>query len=426
MKLNSLSLKDNRIHVFYCKFFLLAVIIHLLLPLNWADDAVFFEKSSQLNLSEFISNSARPFVDTFTYFFTKYPLLWRLINPLMLILSSWLLSKYLPSKNDYIKNVALCFVLLYPSMIVVDAGFIATTLNYLWPVTLGLLCLLPIWKKLNNLRICYFEMILFIPCLLYSTNMQQMAVILVTLFGMANFYFALKKDFSLYIFLQFLISMFCLIYSYIINTVGENSRLIREMNRYFPNFDSLSFFKKIELGFSSTFYCLTMKPSFAWLGFFVFISVLVFLVFKKTKNIFNRATVSFPFLLSIWGIIQHFFSDIFSSLKKYIPGELQHYRMNKATYSFELTSDIIYIIVVLCILYSLFTLIKNKKVYVATLIIFFLGLGTRILMGFSPTVWASGYRTFYIMFLSLIVISFLVINENNITVCRTPKSHLHH
>lgn len=38
-----------------------------------------------------------------------------------------------------------------------------------------------------------------------------------------------------------------------------------------------------------------------------------------------------------------------------------------------------------------------------------------MIMGFSPTVWASGYRTFYIMFISFVIISFLVINENKKT-----------
>lgn len=203
MKLKRFSLKNNKILLFYCGFFLLALIIHLLLPLHWADDAIFFEKASRLNLSEFLSNSARPLVDTFTYFFAKHPFLWRLTNPLMLVLSSWILSVYLPSKNDYAKNVALCFALVYPSMIVIDAGFIATTLNYLWPVTLGLLCLLPIWKKLNKLKIRCFEMILLIPCLLYAANMQQMAVVLVVIFGMANFYFLFKKDFFRMFFCNF-------------------------------------------------------------------------------------------------------------------------------------------------------------------------------------------------------------------------------
>lgn len=221
-------------------------------------------------------------------------------------------------------------------------------------------------------------------------------------------------------------SLCCLGYSYVINTVGDNSRMFREINRYFPNFDSLSLFEKAELGFSSTFYCMTMQPTFAYLGFFAFISVLIFLTFKKTKNPFNRAAVSFPLLLSVWGIIQYFFPRYFLSLKKYIPGELQNYGLNKAAYSFELFSDIIYVTAVLCILYSLFILVKDKKVYIAAVITFFLGLGTRILMGFSPTVWASGYRTFYIMFLSLIIISFLVINENHITVCKSRKSHLQH
>lgn len=319
MKLKKFDFKNNKILVFYTCFFLLALIIHLVLPLNWADDTIFLKKASQLNLSEFLSNSARPLVDTFTYFFVRYPLLWRLINPLMLILLSFLLSKYLPSKNDYAKNVALCIALIYPSIVVVDAGFIATTLNYLWPVTMGMICLFPLWKKVNKLKTHRFEMVLFIPCLLYATNMQQMAIILVAIFGMANIYLIWKKDFSPYILLQFLIAIFCSVYSYAINTVGDNSRMLREISRYFPDFASLTILEKIELGFSSTFYCLTMKFSFAWVGFFAFLAVLAFCVFKKSRKISDRLIVSFPLIVSLWGIIQSFNIESFSFLKKYIP-----------------------------------------------------------------------------------------------------------
>lgn len=89
--------------------------------------------------------------------------------------------------------------------------------------------------------------------------------------------------------------------------------------------------------------------------------------------------------------------------------------MNKATYSFEFVSDIIFLIVFLCVLYSVFILIKNNKIRIAAFTVIFLGLGTRILMGFSPTVWASGYRTFYIMFLSLIIVSYLIISDGFMT-----------
>lgn len=421
MKLNRVFDRKNKILMFNLYFFFALLIIHLLLPLNWADDAVFFKKSSQLALSEFLNNSARPFVDTLTYFFTKYPLLWRFINPIMLMLLSFILSKYLPSNNEYSKTVAVSFAIIYPSMIVVDAGFIATTLNYLWPVTLGLFCLLPLWKKVNNLKLKWFEMVILLPCLLYATNMQQMSVILVLVLGSACIYFTLKKEPQLYIFLQFIISVFCALYSYRINTVGDNSRMLRETKRYFPNFESLSFFEKIDLGFSSTFYSLTSEICFAWFGFFAFLLVLTIFVFKKSDKIKDRIVVFFPLIFSFFGALQSILPIFKLSSKKYIFGELQNYKMNKATYSFEFIADVFFVIVILCIMYSLLILIKNNKERIAAFTVFLLGLGTRIIMGFSPTVWASGNRTFYIMFISFIIIIFLIINENQENQKFQPK-----
>ena len=89
---------------FYLFFYSAVFIVHLFLPLNWGDDAIFFEKSSLLSLKEFLSGSARPIIDAFTYFFTKFQLLRRIINPFILIAESLILSKYLPPKNSYLKD----------------------------------------------------------------------------------------------------------------------------------------------------------------------------------------------------------------------------------------------------------------------------------------------------------------------------------
>ncbi len=412
MLLNKSDYKNNKTFVFYCLFFLFALLVHFLLPLGWADDVIFREKVSRLGLLPFLNNSARPLVDALTYIFAKYPVLWRISNPLVLIVLSRLLSYYLPEcKNEYAKNVTICSVLIYPSLVVVDAGFIATTVNYLWPVTMGLLCLLPFRKKLDNRKIYWWEMILLVPCLLYATNMQQMAVTLVLLLGTANVYLLMKKKFSPYVMFQFLVTICCSVYSYIINTVGDNPRMLRETGRYFPEFGSLNLFEKIELGFSSTFYCLTMKACFAWVGFIAFLIILAVFVYKKSKKVTDRAIVTFPVVFSLWGIIQDVCSEGFGYIKQYIPGDLQNYKMNKAVYSFEPISDIFFVIVILCILYSLYVVIRDKKQCLISCAAFFVGTGTRMIMGFSPTVWASGYRTFYIMFLSLIVVSFFVINR---------------
>ena len=147
----------NKVRKFYLFFYSAVFIVHLFLPLNLGDDAIFFEKSSLLSLKEFLSGSARPIIDAFTYFFTKFPLLRRIINLFILIAESLILSKYLPPKSSYLKTVILSHALLFPSIIVVDAGFIATTLNYLWAVTFGLISLIPVQEQMNNQKISCFE-----------------------------------------------------------------------------------------------------------------------------------------------------------------------------------------------------------------------------------------------------------------------------
>ena len=383
-----LTFQGKRILMFYICFYFVALIVHLLLPLDWADDAVFYDKTLSLNLSEFLKGSARPLVDTLTYIFVKYPMLWRFLNPLVLVLQSVLLSIYLPqSKNEYVKNAVLCLLLLFPSMVMADAGFVATTLNYLWTVTLGLLCLLPTYKKITERKSSLIEMILFIPCLLYATNMQQMAVVLVVILGMVNVYFWFKRDFSPYIFFQFLISVACSVYSYLINTVGDNSRMLREIDRYFPEFGDLSFIEKLELGFSSTFCCLTMEHRIVWFGFFAFLCVLLYQTCKKSKSLLNRFIASFSVVIAVFGFIQSFFSEEELPLKSFIPGCLQNYGLRKAVYSPDIFSDAVFALIVFCILYTLHTLIENKKIYFITCFLFFLGLGSRMLMGFSPRTW---------------------------------------
>lgn len=94
----------NKVRKFYLFFYSAVFIVHFFLPLNCGDNVIFFEKSSQLSLKEFLNGSARTIIEAFTYFFTKFPLLWKIINPFILIAESLILSKYLPAKKQLFKD----------------------------------------------------------------------------------------------------------------------------------------------------------------------------------------------------------------------------------------------------------------------------------------------------------------------------------
>lgn len=387
-----------------------SIIIHWFLPLNWADDAIFFRKSVNLDFCEFLKGSARPIIDSFTYFFALFPFLWRIINPIILTSFSLIVSKLVSCVHEKENNIFICCSILYPSMVVVDAGFIATTLNYLWAVTFGLFTLIPVKKYMIGNKVAPYEFLLTLPFLLYATNMQQMAVVLTVIFLGINVYLVLSKRFNVFILIQFAVALGGLAWSFCLNMFGENNRMLREAGRYFPTFTELNVIEKLELGFSSTFFSLTMNPHFAMLPFFsfaVFISVI--LIKKKRSPIICATSFLPPLFVAIMAVLR-FVPE--SSFYEFITGGMRYYCMEKAAYSFEPVPDIVFLIVIAIVLLSLYQAFDNKKTFFISFIVLCFGLGSRLMMGLSPTVWASGHRTFFIMFLALIIVLIKIIDEN--------------
>ena len=383
---------------FYIILYLVFLAIHFVLPLNWGDDKIFLSKSADAGLFEFLEGSARPFTDGLTYIFSRFHILWRILNPVVLTVLVWVIPKILPSHNIH---KALPLLAIYPTMCMVDAGFVATTVNYLWPITFGIISLLPLKDFLYGKRTKLFVRLLILPLMIYATNMQQMAVVMLVALLAGNIYLLSKRTVNLYLVFQNIVVGGMTAYSYYLNTVGENNRMLRETGRYFPEFLSLSIFEKLELGFSSTFYGLTSQiyfPLAMSLAFMIFLCVRSFKAGTKIKLL-----SAVPPALSV--------ALCFAS--PYIFGELKNYKMQKAIYSFEPVADIFFIVIGICVVASILSLVKSKGNKIYCLCVLILGLGSRVMMGLSPTVWASGCRTFSIMLISFILITLVIVEEKN-------------
>ncbi len=390
---------------FYILMYLVLLAVHLVLPLNWGDDKIFVTKSADAGLVEFLQGSARPFTDALTYIFSRFHFLWRVLNPVVLTVLVAVIPQFVPDYKDSKTGKIITCIALYPTMCMVDAGFVATTVNYLWPVTFGLLGLLPMKRFFYGEKTKWYYCILLLPLLVYATNMQQMCVVLLAVLLLGNIYFALKKKVNFYLVLQTVIVGLLAFYSYSLNMFGDNNRMVREIGRYFPEFLELSIFEKAELGFSSTFYALTSQlyfPIVIFLAFTVFISVVTF---KTNKSTMLKIISLLPPIVSV------VLSLLPDNVKQIVFGELKNYKMTKAVYSFEPIADIIFIIIVAIMLINILSLVNSNGKRFYCVIILGLGLGSRMLMGFSPTVWASGCRTFCIMFITFILTALLIVTQ---------------
>lgn len=409
---------ENKIFIV---FFVAALIIHVFLPLNWSDDAVFLTKTADKDIFTFLDGSARPLTDGLTYIFSRNQWLWRILNPCILTTLLWSINKTAPVNCKSKSTQIISFVAVFPTMVLVDAGFVATTVNYLWPVTFGILNLLPLTDALNNRKTNKILLLLLIPLLIYATNMQQICAVLLAVFLISSLYFIIRKKFKPYLILQFIITLCGTVSSLLLNFTGDNSRMVRETGRYFPDFAQLNIFEKTELGFSSTFYCMTMEIRQAFAGFIIFVIYLSFMIFKYNKSPFSKVVSVIPIIFSVVFGIYSLIPNVDLSIFEFVTGGLHHYGMEKAVYSFEIVPDIIFTILFVILIYCICILIENKYQKVFAVLTFMLGLGSRMIMGFSPTVWASGYRTYCIMFISFIYIAIIIADQSKNTTLQTHK-----
>lgn len=395
---------------FYIAFFFAALVVHFFLPLNWSDDAVFYEKAASTSLDDFLLTSARPLTDAATYIFAKVNLAWRIANPLVLTILLAAVEEILPVRKSRATKLVSCFA-VFPSMVLVDAGFIATTVNYLWPITFGLLCLFPVRNKLLKERTPLWYKLAIVPLLFYACNMQQMCAALLGILLCTNFYlWFVRKDFDLYSLLQTVAVGAMAVYTYSLNVFSDNSRMLRETARYFPGFGELSVLQKAELGFSSTFYCMTMELRLAFAGFAVFALFLAVSGVRLCGKTSVKTASVFPLVFVLgFGIT----SLIRPDWVKAVCGGLVNGRVGKAEYVFSPVSDLLFLLVAVCVIIAVFALLKTKQAKMIGALVLSAGFGSRVLMGFSPTVWASGYRTFAILFVSFILVALLIINENS-------------
>ncbi|HAP2961727.1 TPA: hypothetical protein ITS54_003405, partial [Enterococcus faecalis] len=85
--------------------------------------------------------------------------------------------------------------LLIPASMINNAGWIATTTNYVWVMAAALLSIWPIMNYIRGKSVNWLSFILSLVFLIYATNQEQMVVImLVSLLVLAGILYLSKMN----------------------------------------------------------------------------------------------------------------------------------------------------------------------------------------------------------------------------------------
>lgn len=410
MVINLINKIKNKINnnYLYLLFFLGVFIIHLFFNFSNDDINYFNTILDKMSLFKFISMryntwTSRIIIEAVLVFVSRYIYLWRFLNSLVILLLVYSINK-LCFKKSNIKNISIIILLflIYPLLDLTGAGFAACTTNYLWPLTFMLFSFIPYRNNYYKEKVNNKLWPLYILSLIYASNQEQ-CVCIIFIVSLIMLIFSIKnKSNWVYPLIVLIVSIISLIFIFI--CPGNSLRSVIEMNNWYPDYINTNIMDKIYLAIISTTSILISNGIVLWV-----LSLLLFLIILKIDTKVYNKILAFILLLIIMIVsVFRFINIVFG--KKYIIFDYTTKVGDVFDYSFNS-----FLVLFLCVLlfgvvfYLLYVIFrKNSLVYI---FIILLGMGTRLIMGFSPTIFVSGRRTAIFLYFSLIIVMIFLIKH---------------
>lgn len=424
MKKHSRKIKNNKeLTLLIIGIWVVFFLFNMYMPTVRADDLVYVNRLDKLgylgaSIEHYKTWSSRVIIELFLMFFSKHLMLWKLLNSTIMTGSIVLLCKYV-FNNLYSKNLLLVFSIycLIPLTIMGETGWIATTLNYQWPVAFGLLAFYPFFQLLSGKEISKRIYWISIPLLIFSANQEQVNVCFFVLTSLVSLYLLFRRNYNYKLSVLSVVSLVELIFS--LTAPGNTLRAAHEINKWFPKYKNFNFVNKLDLGISSF-----GKPFFLDTNilFLLLFFIVFFLSYKKCQNYYIRILAALPLFLNL--II--FFGNTMGQSFTYVNGNKRSMIWDSNNLGNIFTrfgtklsiyhpgtwvATFIVLGLLLCLIIGIYISFDDKKSAVFLVVLMMMGFCSRLIMGFSPTVWASGMRTYYILFIVVAIIVLKGINE---------------
>ena len=350
--------------------------------------------------------SSRLLVNFVVYLFTgsRNTLIWAIYMGISLYVLMYSFSKLFGSEGNEKKcNIVIAgLIMQFPFQYLNSAGWIATMTTYLSPAAFGVLSLLPIKKVFEKKRLAWFEYLIFSLSLIYGANHEQMMVVILGSYLTASLCLIWKKRLNIYILFQLLLAV--LSFLFILLCPGNYARREIEITAWYKNWGMLNIIDKMDLGYSTTMQNILF-------GSHVFVIVIcclfTYIIWKKYKKTSYLMLAGIPAsLMVLFGplvtVVAPMYPRIYALTEK-IEGNGLVTVANRGDLK-AFGRYLIWAVLTAMILAAVILLQDSLKMLIASVVLLGAGTASRLVLGFSPTVYGSGERTFTIMYLCIIAV----------------------
>lgn len=388
---------------------------HMILPISFGDDVVYKTILDEQTLGEFLrfqweNWTSRILIEFVLLSIIKYDLLWRILDTVFVVTLGTMLGKITREKV-----FSYAILLLYPFHEMASAGWINTTLNYLWPLWSGMLIFTNYQKYMTGEKLHWSVYLWSIPAVLFACDQEQMAVVmLIVTVGMIGIGISRKRYLMPYVDLMFLLNLACL--AKMLLCPGNQARSATETSIRYAAFSDLSVVDKIFLGVYNVESTFIARPHIL---FFPITLLLAFYVFQKTKIGWKRGIAAVSAAITLAHCV------LAESMTKW---DQVFWRCEAG--QFDLESLGIYRLLVwlffglvLCsLVFTMYMLWEEKiRSFWAMLILWGAGLASAVMMGFSPTMFDSGPRTMLFFCFAMMTVIGMCVHQHKRSFLRLPQ-----
>lgn len=371
----------------------------------------FSELISNLDVLAYENWSSRVLINPLIWIVSFFGVrVWMVLDILVMLFVFWGINRLLLKGKDVkYTYITLLVFLCYPFYIDVTAGWIVTTMTYLWPFAAAIAACFPIRNYFDDKKTGILQAIISIILTLYATNKEELSVMMFVVFLTMLVISVKEKKVSYCFLLQWLVSAGELLFHFL----SPNNRV-----RAVSKGGSFSVLDKLELGFSASIVHLFDNFSFMtlWTCIFLFLGVCI-LYSKCSKKLYKFISIIISGIpLAVW-IINCFGED------KQMFG-----LYNRNIYSFEFggplfvsegkynslsawLSLLVAIILIACVIASVVFIFGRNKKTILLISLLAGGFGGRMTVGFGEYGWMLYSRTFTFFYFAIVILILLISYE---------------
>lgn len=381
--------------------------IHLILRPNYGDDLYFRETLNGTSLlpwlgMRYASWSSRLITEAILVLLLQIPvLLWFALDMAMTLLLYTSLKRLLAPEASLRESLLLALLLCcYPYSHMGSAGWITTTVMYWWPLSTAAWALSGMARSLRGEAVPWYRCVLYALGALYGCGNELAAVMLLaaSLAGLA--YAVTQRRGAAFPLINAALSLGGILFA--LTAPGNAQRLAAETATWMPDFVKMSLLDKLRMGFVSTFEHFVSIPNAV---LFLLTLLTCLQAFLGSKDWKKRAIGLAPLLIQV-AYSAYFFAEKVLITKDFTFSQPELWPSGAGAVLFQAMLAAAFLAMIVCLAASLYWNLADKRSFWLILAALGAGLATRMSLAFSPTVLASGTRTYLFLYMALIAAAF--------------------